>query len=137
MVKCEEIKQSIRQYKMEEQLLIPEDEIMEKIEAKMKAAEWEEINEESPSEYLAEEEPNTLEEEFNLNQMTYKSEEDENITQEEIDEILNEYQDIVSKGDHDIRNCNLIEHAIRLTDNIPTTYRLRQRSPKENKWIKN
>src|ERR1044071_3574760 len=68
--------------------------------------------------------------------MTDWSEEvEETTTQEEIDEILNEFQDIVSKGDHDIGNCNLIEHAIRLTDDIPTTCRLRQRLPKENEWI--
>src|ERR1043166_8449595 len=79
-----------------------------------------------------------MEEEFNICQMTDWSEEvEETITQEEIDEILNEFQDIISKGDHDIRNCNLIEHAIRLTDNIPTTCRLRQRSLKENEWIEN
>src|ERR1044071_434726 len=62
---------------------------------------------------------------------------EEIIIQEEIDKILNEFQDIVLKGDHDIGNCNLIEHAIRLTDNIPTTCRLRQRSLKENEWIEN
>ena len=52
--------------------------------------------------------------------------------EEEIEELLREYQDIVSKGDHDIGNCNIVEHAIRLTDDIPTTCRLRPRSPKEN-----
>src|ERR1044072_4718174 len=105
---------------------------MEEIEEKMKAAEWKEIEEELPIKYLAEAEPYTLAEEFKLNQITYESDEEENIIQEEIDEILNEYQDIVSKGDHNIENCNLIEYAIKLTDDIPTTCRLRQRSPKEN-----
>src|ERR1044071_5804250 len=57
------------------------------------------------------------------------------IKKEEIDEILNEYQNIVFKGDYDIGNCTLIEHAIRLTDDILITCRLRQRSPKENEWI--
>ena len=76
MVKCEEMKQTIQQYKLEEQLLIPEDEIMEEIEAKMKATEQEEIDEESLSRYLVREEPTTLEEEFNLNQMAYESDEE-------------------------------------------------------------
>ena len=70
--------------------------------------------------------------------MTDWSEEvEETITQEEVDEILNEFQDVVSKGDYDIGNCDLIEHAIRLTNDISTTCRLRKRLPKENKWIKN
>ena len=50
------------------------------MEAKMEAAEWEEVDEESPSGYLAEKELTTLEEEFNLNQMAYEGEEDGNIT---------------------------------------------------------
>ena len=106
---------------------------MEEMELKMEAAEWEEVEGESPTGYLAETESIEMEEEFNIYQMTDWSEEvEETITQEEIDEIFNEFQDIVSKGNHDIGNCNLIEHAIKLTDDIPTTYRLRQRSPKEN-----
>src|ERR1044071_10364130 len=64
-------------------------------------------------------------------------EEKEKVTQEEIEEILREFQNIISKRDHDIRNYNLIEHAIRLTDDMPTTCRLRMRSLKENKWIEN
>ena len=102
------------------------------MEAKIEAAEQKEVVGKSPSGYLVREEPTTLKEELNINQMIYEDEEDENITQEEIDEILNEYQDIVSKEDHDIGNYNLIEHAIRLTDDIPTTCRLRQRLSKEN-----
>src|ERR1043165_2886864 len=69
--------------------------------------------------------------------MKGEKDEEENIIQEKIDEILNEYQDIVFKENHDIGNCNLIEYAIRLIDDIPTICRLRQRSPKENEWIKN
>ena len=122
MVKCEEMKQHIRQYKAEEQLIIPEDDFMEEMELKMEAAKWEEVEGESPTGYLAETEPIEMDEEFNVYQMTDWSEEvEETITQEEIDEILNEFQDIVSKGDHNIGNCNLIEHAIRLTDDISTT----------------
>jgi len=64
-----------------------------------------------------------------------ENEEKEEDMSKEIEKLLNKYQDIVSKGDHDIRNCNIVEHAIRLTDNISTTCRLRPRSPKENKWI--
>src|SRR6266498_3357885 len=35
---------------------------------------------------------------------------------EMLDEILNEYDNIVSKGLHDIRNCKLVKHDIRLND---------------------
>src|ERR1044072_3302846 len=115
MVKCEEMKQVIRQYKLKEQLLVPEDELMEEMEVKIEVVEWEEVKGESPIEYLAKAEMLTMKEKFNINQMTYKSKE-ENIIQKEIDKIINEYQDIISKGDHDIGNCKLIKHAIRLTD---------------------
>ena len=54
MVKCEEMKQTIRQYEATEQLLILEDELMTELENKMKAAQWEEITGESPTGYLAE-----------------------------------------------------------------------------------
>src|ERR1044071_8958758 len=105
---------------------------------KMGTAEWKEVKGESPIGYLAETKPTTVNEGFNVYQMIDWSEEvEENITQKEIDEILNEFQDIISKRDHDIGNCNLIEYAIRLTDNIPTICKLRQRSPKENEWIEN
>ena len=82
MVKCEEMKQYIRQYKAEESLLIPEDDLMEEMEDKIGvAAEWEEIEGESPTGYLAEIEPIKIEEEFNIYQMTDLSEEmEENIT---------------------------------------------------------
>src|ERR1043165_2576731 len=112
---------------------------MSEMEDKMGAAEWEEVEGKTLTGYLAETEPIEMEEKFNIYQITDWSEEmeEETITQEEIDEILNEFQNIVSKEDHDIGNCDLIEHAIRLTDDIPTTCRLRQRSPKENEWIKN
>ena len=39
MIKCEEMKQVIWQYKLEEQLLVPENEVMEEMEAKIEAAE--------------------------------------------------------------------------------------------------
>src|ERR1044072_6800667 len=93
MVKCEEMKQHICQYKAEELLIIPEDDLMEEMEDKMEAAEWEEIEGESPTGYLAETEPIEMEEKFNIYQITDWSEEieEETITQEEIDEILNEF----------------------------------------------
>ncbi len=38
---------------------------------------------------------------------------------EMLDEILNDYDDIVSKGSHDIENCTLVKHDIRLNDERP------------------
>ncbi len=38
---------------------------------------------------------------------------------EMLDEILNEYDDMISKRPHDIRNCKLIKHDIRLNDKWP------------------
>ncbi len=38
---------------------------------------------------------------------------------EMLNEILNEYDDVVSKGSHDIGNCKLVKHDIRLTDERP------------------
>jgi len=38
---------------------------------------------------------------------------------EMLDEILNEYDDIVSKGSYDIKNCKLVKHNIRLNDEKP------------------
>src|ERR1043165_6074816 len=64
-----------------------------------------------------------------------EDEEEEEDMSEEIEELLKEYQDIISKEDHDIGNYNIVKHAIRLIDDIPTTCRLRPRSSKENKWI--
>ncbi len=49
-----------------------------------------------------------------------------------LDEILNEYDDIVSKGSHDIRNCKLIKHDIRLNDESPIKRKQSPRSAKEN-----
>src|ERR1044072_1960888 len=112
MVKCEEMKQTISQYKAEEQLLIPEDELMVEMETKMEAAQWEEIVGESPTGYLAEQEENEAAYNFQIKE----DEEEEKEMTEEIEELLREYQDIVLKGDHDIGNCDIVEHAIRLTD---------------------
>ncbi len=38
---------------------------------------------------------------------------------EMLDEIFNEYDDVVSKGPHDIGNCMQVKHDIRLTDERP------------------
>ena len=38
---------------------------------------------------------------------------------EMLNEILNEYDDIVSKGPHDIGNCTQVKHGIRLIDEKP------------------
>ena len=38
---------------------------------------------------------------------------------EMLDEILNEYDDVVSKGPHDIRNCTQVKYDIRLNDERP------------------
>ncbi len=50
-----------------------------------------------------------------------------------LDKILNEYDDVVSKGSHDIRNCKLIKHDIRLNDEGPIKHKQSPRSVKENK----
>src|ERR1044071_5184609 len=133
MVKYKEMKQTICQYEATKQLLIPEDELMAEMESKMEAAQWEEVMEETPTGYLAKQE--WEKEIYNYQVRGEEDEEKEKDMMEKIKELLREYQDIVSKGDYDIRNCNVVEHAIRLTDNIPTTCRLRPRSPKENEWI--
>src|SRR6266540_971255 len=38
---------------------------------------------------------------------------------EMLNEILTEYDDVVSKGPHDIGNCKLVKHDIRLNDKRP------------------
>src|SRR6266540_3737596 len=55
---------------------------------------------------------------------------------EMLDEILNEYDDVVSKGPHDIRNCTQVKHDIRLNDERPIKRKQSPRSAKENEWIK-
>ncbi len=55
---------------------------------------------------------------------------------EMLDEILSEYNDIVSKGPHDIGNCKLVKHDIRLNDERPIKRKQSSRSAKENEWIK-
>src|SRR6266498_813717 len=55
---------------------------------------------------------------------------------EMLDKILNEYDDVVSKGSHDIGNCKLVKHDIRLNDERPIKWKQLPRSAKENEWIK-
>ncbi len=55
---------------------------------------------------------------------------------EMLDEILNEYDDVVSKGSHDIGNCKLVKHDIRLNDERSIKRKQSPRSVKENEWIK-
>src|SRR6266540_7532155 len=55
---------------------------------------------------------------------------------EMLDEILTEYDDVVSKGPHDIRNCKLVKHDIRLNDERLIKHKQLSRSAKENEWIK-
>ncbi len=53
-----------------------------------------------------------------------------------LDEILNEYDDVISKESHDIENCKLVKHDIRLNDERSIKYKQSSRLTKENKWIK-
>ena len=40
-----------------------------------------------------------------------------------LNEILNKYDNIVSKGSYDIRNCKLVKHNIRLNDERPIKHK--------------
>src|SRR6266540_4376477 len=53
----------------------------------------------------------------------------------EVQKILEEYDDIVSKGAHDIRNCTSVEHMIRLVSEVPVVRKMGYHTPKEHKWI--
>ncbi len=54
---------------------------------------------------------------------------------EEVQKILEEYDDIVSKGAHDIGNCTSVEHAIRLVSEVPVVGKMGYHTLKEHKWI--
>src|SRR6266542_287405 len=54
---------------------------------------------------------------------------------EEVQKILEEYDDIVSKGAHDIRNCTSVEHIIRLISEVPVVGKMGYPTPREHKWI--
>src|SRR6266540_721316 len=49
--------------------------------------------------------------------------------------ILEEYDDVVSRGAHNIGNCRMIEHAIRLMDETPVVGKQGHHSPREHEWI--
>ncbi len=51
---------------------------------------------------------------------------------EMLDEILTEYDDVVSKGPHDIGNCKIVKHDIRLNDERPIKRKQSSWSAKEN-----
>ncbi len=51
----------------------------------------------------------------------------------EVQKILEEYDDIVSKGTHDIGNCTSVEHAIRLVSEVPVVGKMGYHTPKEHK----
>ncbi len=55
---------------------------------------------------------------------------------EMFDKILTEYDDVVSKGPHNIGNCKLVKHDIRLNDKRSIKHKQSPRFAKENKWIK-
>ncbi len=54
---------------------------------------------------------------------------------EEVQQILNEFDKIVSKGSHDIRNCLTIKHVIRLTTDVPVVGKMGYHIPKKYKQI--
>ncbi len=51
---------------------------------------------------------------------------------EEVQKILHEYENIVSKGAHDIGNCTSVEHAIRLISEVPVIGKMKYHTPKEH-----
>jgi len=55
---------------------------------------------------------------------------------EMLDKILNDYDDVVFKGPHDIRNYKLVKHNIRLNDERLIKCKQLPRSTKKNEWIK-
>jgi len=51
---------------------------------------------------------------------------------EEVQKILREYDDIVSKGTHDIGNCTSVEHTIRLVSEVPVVRKMGYHTSKEH-----
>jgi len=49
--------------------------------------------------------------------------------------ILEEYDDVIFQRTHDIRNCQTIEHAIRLLNETPVVGKQDHWSPREHEWI--
>jgi len=54
---------------------------------------------------------------------------------EKVQQILNEFDEIVSKGSHDIGNCLMIEHAIKLITDMSVIGKMGYHTLKEHKWI--
>src|SRR6266542_1212479 len=54
---------------------------------------------------------------------------------EEIQKIFEEYDDIISKGEHEIGNCTSVEHAIRLVSEVPVVGKMGYHTPKKHQWI--
>src|ERR1043165_1251968 len=53
----------------------------------------------------------------------------------EVEELLIQYDEIISKGLHDIRNCIMVEHAIHLITKKSIQCKYRSKTPTENDWI--
>ncbi len=53
----------------------------------------------------------------------------------EVQQILNEFDKIVSKGLYDISNCLTIKHVIRLITDVPVVEKIGYHMPKEHKQI--
>ena len=51
---------------------------------------------------------------------------------EEVQQILHEYDNIISKGSHDIGNYISVEHAIRLVSEVPVVRKMGYHIPKEH-----
>ncbi len=56
---------------------------------------------------------------------------------EKVQQILDEFDEIVSKRPHDIENCLMIEYTIRLITDIPVVEKIGYYIPKEHKQIEN
>ena len=54
---------------------------------------------------------------------------------EEVQKILDKFDDIVSKRSHNIENCLTVEYVIRLTIDIPVVGKMRYHILKKYKWI--
>jgi len=54
---------------------------------------------------------------------------------EEVQQIFNKFDEIVSKGPHDIENYLTIEYAIRLMTDVSVVGKIGYHIPKEHKWI--
>ena len=51
---------------------------------------------------------------------------------EEVQKILHKYDDIISKGAHDIGNCTSVEYAIRLVSEVLVIGKMGYHTPKEH-----